>query len=64
LKRDFYAEMCRVERWSTRTLEKKIDGILYERTALSKKTDALIRHELKSLRDEDKLTPDLILHER
>jgi len=23
LKRDFYAEMCRIERWSTRTLEKK-----------------------------------------
>ncbi len=24
LKRDFYAEMCRVERWSTRTFEKKV----------------------------------------
>jgi hypothetical protein len=24
LKRDFYVEMCRIERWSTRTLEKKI----------------------------------------
>ena len=24
LKRDYYAEMCRLERWSTRTLEKKI----------------------------------------
>jgi len=23
LKRDFYAEMCRIERWSTRTLEKE-----------------------------------------
>lgn len=30
LKRDFYAEMCRVERWSTRTLEKKIGGMLFE----------------------------------
>lgn len=27
LKRDFYAEMCRIERWSTRALEKKIDSI-------------------------------------
>jgi len=26
--RDFYAEMCRVERWSVRTLRKKIDGML------------------------------------
>jgi DUF1016 N-terminal domain len=37
LKRDFYAEMCRIERWSTRGLEKKIGGMLFERTALSKK---------------------------
>ena len=25
LKRDFYAEMCRIERWSVRTLRKKIE---------------------------------------
>ena len=31
LKRDFYAEMCRVEGWSTRTLRNKIDSMLYER---------------------------------
>jgi hypothetical protein len=31
LKRDFYAEMCRLERWSTRTLEKKIGGMLFAR---------------------------------
>jgi DUF1016 N-terminal domain len=43
LKRDFYAEMCRVQRWSTRTLRQKIGGMLYERTALSKKPDRLIR---------------------
>ena len=36
LKRDFYAEMCRLERWSTRTLEQKIAGMLYERTALAR----------------------------
>lgn len=33
LKREFYAEMCRVEQWSTRTLQKKIGGMLFERTA-------------------------------
>ena len=37
LKRNFYAEMCRIERWSTRTLEKKIQSMLFERTALSRK---------------------------
>ena len=63
LKRDFYAEMCRVERWSTRTLRQKIDGMLYERTALSKKPEKLIRKELAALRTQDKLTPDLVFQD-
>jgi len=63
LKRDFYAEMCRIERWSTRTLAKKISGLLFERTAISKKTDKLIRQELKALREEDQLTPDLVFRD-
>jgi hypothetical protein len=41
LQREFYAEMCRVERWSVRTLRQKINGILYERTALSRKPEKL-----------------------
>jgi len=63
LKRDFYAEMCRIERWSTRTLEKKIAGMLFERTALSKKPEKLIREELDTLRSEDKLSPDLVFRD-
>jgi len=63
LKRDFYAEMCRIERWSVRTLRQKISGMLFERTALSKKPDELVRHELDSLRAEDKLTPDLVFRD-
>jgi predicted nuclease of restriction endonuclease-like (RecB) superfamily len=63
LKRDFYSEMCRIERWSVRTLRKKIGGMLYERTALSKKPDQLIRQELAALREEDKLTPDLVFRD-
>ncbi len=31
LQRDFYAEMCRMEGWSTRTLERKIAGMFFER---------------------------------
>ena len=46
LKRDFYAEMCRVERWSVRTLRAKIGGMLFERTALSKKPAKLAEQEL------------------
>jgi predicted nuclease of restriction endonuclease-like (RecB) superfamily len=63
LKRDFYAEMCRVERWSTRTLEKKIQSMLFERSALSRKPDKLIEQELTALRKEDKLTPDLVFRD-
>ncbi len=60
LQRDFYAEMCRLERWSVRTLRKKIGGMLYERTALSRKPAKLAEMELKELREEDKVTPDLM----
>lgn len=63
LQREFYAEMCRVERWSTRTLQERIQSMLYERTAISKKAEKLIAHELQSLRDEDKLTPDLVFRD-
>lgn len=63
LKRDFYAEMCRLERWSTRTLHKKIDSMLFERTALSRKPAKLAEQELRQLRDEDKLSPDLVFRD-
>ena len=63
LKRDFYAEMCRIECWSTRTLEKKIGSMLFERTALSRKPAKLAEMELKQLREEDKVTPDLVFRD-
>jgi predicted nuclease of restriction endonuclease-like (RecB) superfamily len=63
LKRDFYAEMCRVERWSVRTLRRKIDGLLYERTALSKKPQELIEQDLSALRSQDRMTPDLVFRD-
>lgn len=63
LKRDFYAELCRVERWSTRVLEEKIQSMLYERTALSKKPQALIRKELKALRKTGELSPAMVFRD-
>lgn len=63
LKRDFYAEMARVESWSTRDLRERIDSMLYERTALSKKPEAIIRDELSALRDNDKLSPALVFRD-
>ncbi|WP_255672379.1 PDDEXK nuclease domain-containing protein [Corallococcus sp. AS-1-6] len=63
LKREFYAEMCRVERWSTRELRQKIDSMLFERTALSRKPEELIRDELASLREKGELTPALVFQD-
>jgi predicted nuclease of restriction endonuclease-like (RecB) superfamily len=63
LQRDFYAEMCRIERWSVRALRRRIGGMLYERTALSRKPAKLAELELKQLREEDKLTPDLVFRD-
>ncbi len=63
LKRDFYAEMCRIERWSVRTLRDKIGGMLFERTALSKKPAELAKQELAALRTADQLSPDLVFRD-
>ena len=64
LKRDFYAEMCRIEKWNVRTLGKKIDSMLFERTALSKQPESLARAEVDMLRKENRLTPDLVFRDR
>ena len=63
LKRDFYAEMCRHERWSVRTLRSKISGQLFLRTAIAKKPDEVIQMELENLRLEDQMTPDLVFRD-
>lgn len=59
--RDFYAEMCRIEGWSVRTLHERINSMLYERTALSRKPDELIKQELAVLRSRGDVTPAMLL---
>jgi len=63
LQRDFYAEMCRVENWSVRTLRGKISSMLFERTSISKQPEEVARAELAALREEDKLTPALVFRD-
>ena len=63
LKREFYIQMTRIENWNTRTLNEKIDSMLFERTAISKKPEKLIEEELKKLREENKLSPDLVFRD-
>ena len=59
-KTEFYAEMCRVERWSVRTLRDKIGSMLYERTAISRRPEEAARAELSQLREDDQLTPAFV----
>jgi predicted nuclease of restriction endonuclease-like (RecB) superfamily len=62
LARDFYAEMCRIERWDVRTLRQKIGGMLYQRTALSKKPESVISAEIAKLRD-GQMSPDTMFRD-
>lgn len=63
LKREFYTEMCRIERWSVRTLRHKIGHLLYERTAVAKKSEEMIAGDIAALRDEDRLPPDMVFRD-
>ena len=61
LKRDFYTQMAMVEAWSTRTLSERIDSMLFERTALSKKPKETVALELQALAEKGDITPALVL---
>ncbi len=63
LQRDFYAQMCHVESWNVETLRDKINSMLFERTALSQKPEEMIKKELALLRDENKMSPDLVFRD-
>lgn len=60
VKRMFYIEMCTLEKWSVRTFRERINSMLYERTAISKKPEDTIVEELELLKNEKQLTPDLV----
>lgn len=59
IKREFYIQMAILERWSVRTLQERMDSMLFERTAISKKPEHTILDELKTLASEKKISPDL-----
>ncbi len=63
LKRQFYTELCSLERWSVRELRKKVDSMLYERTALSRKPEQLIQKELEKLKEEGEVSKDLVFRD-
>lgn len=59
LKRDFYIGICRLEHWSVRQLQERIQSMLYERTAISRKPEQTIYSDLASLRGEGRISPDI-----
>ena len=61
LKRNFYTELARLERWSVRQLQERIQSMLFERSAISKQPEATIQHDLQVLRKEGKPSPELLL---
>jgi len=63
LKREFYIEICKLEKWSVRTFRERIKSMLYERTAISKKPDETIKHDLELLKNEQKMSPDLVFRD-
>ncbi len=60
LARRFYVEMCALEHWDSRTFEEQIDGQLYERTAISRRPEALIRQQLDEVRKTHVIVPDMV----
>lgn len=63
LEREYYAELCRVERWSVRTLRERIVSQLYLRTAIAKQPEAVVKAEISHLRAGGQMTPDLVFRD-
>ncbi|MGK0360579.1 MAG: putative nuclease of restriction endonuclease-like (RecB) superfamily [Bradymonadia bacterium] len=62
LKRSFYVQMCRLERWSTTTFKTKLNGLLSERTAIAKRPEVVARQALADL-DGQGMSPDLVFRD-
>ena len=62
LKRKFYAALSQQENWNTRTLNERINSLLYERTALSKLPEKTIENQLAELKEKDIMTPELVFN--
>lgn len=60
LSREFYGEMCKLESWSVRQLRKSIDSMLFERIAISKQPETMIRKELDLVKNGE-ISPNFVL---
>lgn len=63
LKREFYIELCKHEKWSVRIFRERINSMLYERTAISRLPQDTITNELKLLNADSNLSKDLVFRD-
>lgn len=61
LARDFYVQMCGIERWSVRTLRKQVGSLLFERTMAAKKPVKVLEAQLDDLQENGNIEPDILL---
>ncbi len=59
----FYTQIAIAESWSVRLLRDRIDSMLFERTALSKKPEKLIKQELKKLSTTGVSNPEIVFRD-
>ncbi len=63
LKRDFYIQLCTHENWSVRVFKERIKSLLYERTAISQKSELTIQNDLQKLETSKKMNADLVFRD-
>jgi predicted nuclease of restriction endonuclease-like (RecB) superfamily len=59
----YYTELTKIENWSVRQLRERIDSMLFERTAISKKPEKLIKSELKKIKQKGMISEDVVFRD-
>ena len=60
IQREFYLILAATQKWGRDELRGKIDGMLFERTAISGKPEEFIRKELASIQTGQPMNPDFV----
>ncbi|MEL6256808.1 MAG: PDDEXK nuclease domain-containing protein [Bacteroidota bacterium] len=63
LKRNFYLQMAQNENWSVRQLRERVDSMLFERTAISRKPEKTLIQDLEKLKTDQEMSLDLALRD-
>lgn len=63
IKREFYIALCKLEKWSSRQLQDRINSLLFERTAISKKPEETVIADIKKLQKSKEVSADLIFRD-